>query len=445
MHAIILSIGDELVLGQTIDTNSGYLSAELIALGVSTLYHQTVADDQPAIVQAIRDASQRAALVIITGGLGPTEDDLTRQALAEAMGVPLVTDEASVEAIRAFFTRRTRPMPERNKVQALHPAGTTMIENTCGTAPGIDARFGLARFFVTPGVPSEMIAMYRLHVRPQVEAMIASHVGEGSTKRRYILTEKINTFGIGESDLADKLGDLMDRKRNPLVGTTVANGIVSVRLRSEFEDAALARMELDASVAAVEQRLGALVSGRGDCTLQEALVHLLRKRALKVATAESCTGGWVGRYLTEIAGSSDVYLGGWITYANEMKTSQVGVPAELIAQHGAVSESVARAMAAGAAERSGADLAVGITGVAGPGGGSAEKPVGTVWIGLAWRQDGAGQGGEIHTEARLFVLPGGRDDVRDRAAKCAMQMLRLHVLGVSLDELRWGRAATRVA
>ena len=186
------------------------------------------------------------------------------------------------------------------------------------------------------------------------------------------------------------------------------------------------------------------------------LIETLAALQATVTTAESCTGGWIGRDITQIAGSSDIYLGGWITYANEMKTSQVGVPAELIAKHGAVSEMVARAMAVGALERSGADLAVGITGVAGPGGGSPEKPVGTVWIALAWRGCGGagnaagganaasreGVSGAVRSDARLFVLPGGRDDVRDRAAKCAMQMLRLHVLGVSLDELRWGRAAT---
>jgi len=431
MHAIILSIGDELVLGQTVDTNSAWLSAALASRGIMTRFHETIADDQPAIAEALRWASKEADLVIATGGLGPTDDDLTRQALADAMGVALVTDEASAAAIGEYFAKRGRAMPPRNLIQAKHPAGCAMLPNSCGTAPGLQVKFNRAMIFVTPGVPSELFAMYRLSIEPYLDELAASQ----PALRRTILTQKINTFGIGESDVAEKLGELMDRQRNPLVGTTVADGLVSVRIRSEFDDPRKAQSELDHTANEAARRLGAVVIGRDSQTLPAALVDVLIAKKARVATAESCTGGLVAKFITDVAGSSSVFAGGWVTYANEMKSSQLGVPMELIIEHGAVSEPVAKAMAAGALERSGADLAVGITGVAGPGGGTEAKPVGTVWVALAHRATE----GAATTDARLFLLPGDREQVRDRAAKCALQMLRFHAMGVSIDELRWAR------
>ncbi len=431
MHAIILSIGDELVLGQTVDTNSAYLSGQLASRGIMTRFHQTVADDEAAIRDTFLWASREADLVIATGGLGPTDDDLTRQALAAAMGVELVVDEASVQAITEFFARRGRAMPPRNRIQAMHPAGSQVIPNTCGTAPGIEVQFNRAMIFVTPGVPSELFAMFRETIVPYLDELAASQ----PALCRTILTQKVNTFGMGESDVADRLGELMDRKRNPLVGTTVSEGLVSVRIRSEFDDAAKAQSELDYTLVQVERALGPIVIGRDATTLQAALVELLLARKATVATAESCTGGMVAKCITEVAGSSTIFAGGWVTYANEMKSSQLGVPAALIAEHGAVSEPVARAMATGAVEKSGANIAVSITGIAGPGGGTEAKPVGTVWIALAWRDDQ----GRVATDARLFMLPGDREQVRDRAAKAAMQLIRFHVLGVPLEEMRWGR------
>jgi nicotinamide-nucleotide amidase len=429
MQAIILSIGDELVLGQTVDTNSAYLSAKLAQRGIGTLYHQTVADDQAMIATAIAEASQRAELVIISGGLGPTEDDLTRQALADAMKQPLVLDDASVEAIRAFFTARGREMPDRNKVQALHPQGTTIITNTCGTAPGIKARFNRATIYITPGVPRELFTMFRLSIEPELEGL--------SGERQVILTATIHTFGLGESTVGDMLGDLMDRKRNPKVGTTVSGGLVGVRVRSEFADPRHAQEQMDDTIRQVEAKLGRFAFGRDEQSLQGSLVRLLQKAKLTLATAESCTAGGVGQMITDVPGSSDVYLGGWVTYANALKQSQLGVSEALLATHGAVSGEVARAMAQGALSRSGADLAVSITGIAGPGGGSEAKPVGTVWIGLAAR----GQ----EPQAWHFHLPGDRDTVRDRAAKCALQALRFQLLGESVDRWSWAKAAVKVS
>jgi nicotinamide-nucleotide amidase len=429
MHAIILAIGDELVLGQTVDTNSPYLSAQLVRRGISTLYHQVVADDLAAISTALRQAMATAPLVIVTGGLGPTDDDLTRQALADALGVPLVEDAAALEHLMTYYRGRGVPMPPRNKVQALCPRGCGLIPNSCGTAPGMKAIAGKTTLYVTPGVPSEMFAMFERSIAPELDAQT---VGQ----RAVILTEKINTFGLAESVLADRLGNLMDRARNPKVGTTVAGGIVAVRVRSEFPDKDQAQAEMDTTIAEVERRLQPLVYGRGDQTLQDAAVAMLRSCGVTLATAESCTGGLLGKMVTDVPGSSAVYLGGLVTYANALKISELGVPAEMIEQHGAVSAEVARAMALGVVRQTGADLALSVTGIAGPDGGTADKPVGLVYLGLADRR----RGDDWAQVMRLdLAWSRSREAIRDRAAKSALQALRLHLMQVPIDQLFWSR------
>lgn len=426
MNAILLSIGDELALGQTVDTNTAWIAARLATLGISTVLHETVSDDRDLIAASIGWAATKAELIVISGGLGPTDDDLTRQALADAMGVELVEDATSLEALETFFRARGYPMAERNRVQALCPAGAAMIPNTCGTAPGIRATVNRAEVFVTPGVPREMIAMVENAVVPAVQQLRATQ-GTASGGG-VILTTKVNTFGLGESDVAERLGELMKRGRNPVVGTTVADGLCSVRIRAEYADADEAKRELHDTTQRVEAALGPVVFGRDDTTLQGSLVALLLEQGKTVATAESCTGGMVGSMLTDIPGSSAAYLGGWVTYTNDLKTQQLGVRPGVIEAHGAVSEDVVIAMAEGARQRSGADFAVAVSGVAGPGGGTEEKPVGTVWLALA---------GPKNTTARQARLIGNRASVRDRAAKCALQMIRLTLLGQDLDHLRW--------
>ncbi len=431
-QAVILAIGDELVLGQTVDTNSAWLSGRLAERGIATRYHQTIADDAPAITDAIRLAAERALLALITGGLGPTEDDLTREALAAALDEPLELDEPSLKHIERFFKGRGRPMPERNRTQAMRPRSASMIDNHDGTAPGIRATLGRATIYTVPGVPREMVAMFQSSIEPELTPLVGDH--------HVILTTRINTFGAGESSVAEMLGDLMDRQRNPKVGTTVSDGIVAVRIRSEFADREQAQAKLDETVADVEARLDSLVFGRDDERLEHAVVRLLEQRSQRLVTAESCTGGLVGQMITAVAGSSTVYDGGWITYSNAMKAAQLDVPTELLQTHGAVSEHVARAMAKGALANCGdASLSISITGVAGPGGGTDDKPVGTVWIGLGWRREG----GCIDTDARLLQLPGHRAAVRDRAAKCALQLLRLHLLDEPLENLPAARASAK--
>jgi competence/damage-inducible protein CinA-like protein len=408
MNAVILSIGDELVLGQTVDTNAAWLSDRLVACGVMPVMHVSVADDRGAIAEAIRDAAERTKLVIATGGLGPTEDDLTRFALADAMGVELAVDETALGAIEEFFRARGRTMIDRNRVQAMKPAGATMLENPLGTAPGIRALIGETTLYFLPGVPVEMRRMWELHIEPTLGA-------DGAV----ILGAKINTFGMGESDVAEKLGELMARDRNPTVGTTVEGGVVSVRVRSAGDTNAAARRELEATCAEVEKRLGGIVFGHDDATLADAVGEMLKRCGRTVACAESCTGGLVGKMLTDRPGSSAYFLGSFVTYADAMKREVLGVGAEVLERDGAVSEAAVTAMAEGALDCSGADYAVSITGIAGPDGGSAQKPVGTVWFGLAQR------GRPTVAERRRF--PGERDIVRERSANFALNLLRLRI------------------
>jgi nicotinamide-nucleotide amidase len=412
MNAVILSVGDELILGQTVDTNSAWLSAQLVDQGVMVAYHKTVADDQAAIAAAIREAVEGAPLVIVTGGLGPTADDLTRQALADVVGKPLDLHPPSLHRIRAFFKALGREMPVTNRIQAMVPRGSEMLDNDWGTAPGLKIRKGRATVFAFPGVPREMVPMFERYVLPT----LARKAG------RTILTETLRTFGAGESTVAETLGELMRRDGNPMVGTTVSGGIVSVRIRSDFPNGDQARRHLERVVAVVEARLGTLVFGRGTATLPSVVGQRLREAGRTVTTAESCTGGWLARLLTDSPGASQYYVGGWVVYSNVMKHRELRVSEAVLAEHGAVSEETVRLLATHARDKAGADYALAVSGVAGPDGGSEAKPVGTVWIALA-----LGQGPGAKVVAERFQFPGDREMVRDRAAKMALNMLRLEL------------------
>jgi nicotinamide-nucleotide amidase len=445
MRAIILSVGDELVLGQTVDTNSAWLSQQLAAVGCAVAGHLTVGDDQRAIEQAIEESVGRCDVLLISGGIGPTKDDLTRQALAAVLREPLELNEAWLRQLEEFFrTLGRRVMSPLNRVQAMIPRGATIIENTNGTAAGIDATYlsgdqkTVCRVFVMPGVPKEMKAMFLRDVLPHVR---------GAAGGAVILSRTLHTFGLGESPLAEKLGPLMDRKRNPTVGTTVSGGIVSVRINARFPALDEAQRELQKTEAACRAALGDLVFGQDEDTLPGVVAKTLLKASVAsvtsvafanavtsaasvasagsvapatVATAESCTGGLLAKMLTDTPGSSRYFKYGWVTYANDAKTELLGVGPEVLREHGAVSEQTVRAMAAAARQRGKADYAVAISGIAGPEGGTPDKPVGTVWIALAHPQG-------VH--ARRFVFPGDREMIRDRSAKMALALLRFRLMG----------------
>jgi nicotinamide-nucleotide amidase len=422
MKAIVVSIGDELVLGQTVDTNSSWLSRELASVGIGVAEHITVPDDSASIEFTISTAAMRCDVLLINGGLGPTKDDLTREALARALNAPLELNANWLLRLEDFFKQRGRPMPESNRLQAMIPRGARLLDNTAGTAPGIDADFTSegtsrsCRIFVMPGVPSEMKLMFHKSVLPNLDQS-----GAGLATSGVILSRTLHTFGVGESTIGERLDDLMDRRRNPSVGTTVSSGVVSVRINARFADRENAQAELEKTTRQCRDALGNLIYGIDGQTLPSVVADLLTAEKVRtVATAESCTGGLLAKMLTDIPGSSRYFQRGWITYSNQAKIELLDVSPQLIAQDGAVSESVVSAMAQSARQKSAADFALAISGIAGPDGGTPAKPVGTVCIALAQADA---------TMARTFNFPGDRETIRDRSAKMALTLLRFHLLG----------------
>lgn len=408
-HAWIIAVGTELTLGQTVDTNTAWLATQLAGLGIRTQRHITVPDELEPIRDVLLAAADATELVLVTGGLGPTDDDLTRPALAAAADVPLEEHADCVAALRAYFATRGRPMHERNLVQTLVPRGGRPLLNTCGTAPGLFYVLHGTPIYILPGVPFEMKTMFARDVLPELRA---------ATAGRAVHFRRLHTIGVPESELGARIADLMQRGRNPEVGTTADLGIIGVRINATAETEAVALTLADATEAEVRPRLGSAVFGRDADTLAAVVGRLLEARGATVATAESCTGGVLGALFTDTPGSSRYYVGGVVTYANEAKTALAGVPPELLAAHGAVSGPVAEAMARGAAQRLDATYALSITGIAGPDGGTADKPVGLVYIGLATPTG-------VTSAEWHFGTDAPRHAIRMRAAHTALNTLRL--------------------
>lgn len=438
--AALLSIGDELVLGEKLDTNSKWLADRLGAIGLLMVEHRTVPDHLETIAKAIVHLTGVADVVIVGGGLGPTADDLTRQGLARALELltgkpqPLVEDARAAEAIRARFERAGRTMPEANLVQALRPMSAEGLPNAHGTAPGMMARvdlLGRSRLIAClPGPPREMRPMFEGAIEPALRALPGVVHAE---------LRVAQVFGLGESELATRIADLMHRDNNPAVGTTASSGMVTCRVRVEPSlpvrgpyRATEPLLAVEEALAAIERVAEGYVVSRENRTLAGTLLDEAAAKGLTLATAESCTGGLTGQLLTAEPGSSRIYSGGWVTYSNEMKARELGVPQADLDAHGAVSAEVARAMAIGAAERAGADLAVSITGVAGPGGGTSEKPVGTVWIGCARRGQSA--------LAKGFRFTGNRDEIRLWSANTAIFIGLQAIRGQNGPRLLWQTA-----
>lgn len=421
MKTEIISIGSELTSGQNLDTNAQWLSRRLSSVGFDVGFHTTVGDNRAENLAVFQTALERAEVILVTGGLGPTADDLTREVLADLAGVELVLDPNSLSHLQEMFRKRNRPMPERNRVQAYFPSGSTPIPNAMGTAPGIwmerprpvspAPRQATAIIVCLPGVPAEMFPMFNDWVLPRLLA----RGGGGKATVHHTL----RCFGAGESHIEEKLGDMIRRGRYPEVGITASEGTISLRVTATAETPELARQQIEPDTAFIRAKLGDLIFGENDDELYTVVAQLLADRRLTLATAESCTGGLVGHLLTEVAGISSHYLGGVVSYSNEAKRDLLGVPADLLATHGAVSEQVAAAMAEGCRRRFGSDLALAITGIAGPGGGTPQKPVGLVHVALA------------HTEgirAGRYDWAAGRSSIKIRAAKTALNLLRLHLL-----------------
>ncbi len=410
MNLEIVTIGDELLLGFTIDTNAAHLAREFAALGVRIVRRTTCGDDAESIRDAVEQALARTGAVITTGGLGPTADDMTKPAIAGIFGKGMVMDDQILSNLQERWRKRfNTEIPESNKQQAMVPEGATILPNRHGSAPGIYLEDDRKRWVaMLPGVPREMRGMLGDTLIPFLRERIAT---DGPVIRSLTL----RTANIAESAVADRLGELARGVNGLSLAYLPGNDGVDLRLTSWSLPAREAEVALRDAARQLREKVGRFVYGENNDDLAALMLLECRARNATIAVAESCTGGMLGERLTAIPGASAVMLGGIIAYANAVKTRELGVPADVIDGEGAVSEPVARAMATGVRLRFGSTIGIGITGIAGPDGGTPEKPVGTVWVAVD-------VDGEVH--AVRAVLPGDRNEIRFRAAQLGLDRLR---------------------
>lgn len=411
MKAEILAIGSELLTPLRSDTNAAYLTAKLLEVGVETIARITVADEPGLLESAFATALHRAELVIATGGLGPTADDLTREAAARALGRGLRRDAAIVDALRQRFASFGRVMSPVNEKQGDLIEGALLIPNARGTAPGqwIDAAGRV--LVLLPGPPKEMAPMFERHVLPRVRERAG-----GSVLRTRVLC----IAAMPESEVEQLAAPVYSTFENPRTTILGAAGQVELHLTGQGASAAEAEARIESLAVRLREALPGRIYSEDGRDLADVVAQLLVARRLSLALAESCTGGLLAARLTAVPGASDFFERGMVTYSNRSKLELLGVPETLLREHGAVSEPVARAMAAGALRAASADVGVGITGIAGPSGGSPEKPVGLVYIALA---------GALGDVAHRRLFPGDRERVRQQAVQVALEMLRRSLLG----------------
>ncbi len=415
MQVELITIGDELLLGFTIDTNAAHISRTLAAAGVEIVRRTTVGDEPEKIAGAVREALDRTGAVITTGGLGPTSDDLTKPAVAQIFGRRMKLDEGIANAIEQRWRSRfpNSDYPATNRMQAEIPEGARILTNRHGTAPGIWLEDEKGRWVaMIPGVPREMRGMLAEEVLPAIKSL-----SEGSES--VVLSGTLRTTGVAESAIAQLLGpNFLGEPGTELGSLPLAflPGVAGVDLRVTAKRLPRAQAEalVREAILKLRSRVSAYAYGEDEADLAAVVLEKLRSLGLKLAVAESCTGGMLGERITSIPGSSDVFLGGIIAYHNDVKVKALGVRAGDIERYGAVSEQVALQMASGVRERMGADVGVAVTGIAGPGGGTPDKPVGLVWISV--------HGSDA--KARRFHVGGDRTEIRQRAAQAALEMVR---------------------
>ena len=416
MQLELITIGDELLLGYTVDTNAAHLARELAATGVSIVRRATVGDDASDIASAVREALDRTGAVITTGGLGPTSDDRTRPAIADLFGRELVPDEELWQALRRLWQERGRgEIPLTNRTQIMIPRGATVLKNRHGTAPGIWLEDERGRWCaMLPGVPREMRGMLADELRPRITARLDGQ------RRVVIRSRTLRTTGIAESTLAETLGTLAGGIDGLSLAYLPGQEGVDLRLTAREMPADTADAALANGIAALRERVSRYAYAEDRTDLASVVLDDCNARGFTLGVAESCTGGLLGARLTAIPGSSSVVAGGVIAYSNAVKQDLLGVGADTLERHGAVSEQVAVEMAAGVRHRIGVDIAVSITGVAGPGGGTPDKPVGLVWMAVDVR-------GEVRTHGSRFI--GDRSEIRFRATQAALDLVRRMVAG----------------
>jgi nicotinamide-nucleotide amidase len=429
IKGVVLAVGSEMLTPTRTDTNSLYITEVLNGLGIDVAYKSVVGDEAEELAASVALALARHPLLILTGGLGPTDDDLTREVVAGYLGLPLEEDAAIVETIRARFAARGLAMPEVNRRQAQVPRGARVLENPRGSAPGLLIEHGDRIIVLLPGPPREMRPMMSGAVRDRLAAFAGG---------RCLLRRLLRVAGRSESRVDEQISGIYRawQSRQPRIDTTIlaSPGFIEVHLSTQVTDEARGHQALDEAVRTLADRLGPDIISPDGGSIEEAVGQMLRARGLRIALAESCTGGLATSRLTDVPSSSDYVDRSWVVYSNDAKRALLGVPEELLAAHGAVSEPVARALAEGALERSAAQVGVGITGIAGPGGGSEEKPVGMVWIAVATA---------IPRETRATVCRflGGREMVKTFAAVTALDLVRRQLMAAPWDiDWIWRRA-----
>lgn len=414
MKAEILAVGTELLMGQIVNTNAQYLSSKLPDVGISVYYHSVVGDNPERLRESLELALKRCDVVITTGGLGPTQDDLTKETISEVCGRRMVLHQESLDAIKAFFKKIGREMTHNNEKQAYMPENCTILENNNGTAPGCIIEQGEKVIVMLPGPPSEM--------KPMFDDSVFPYFRERSS---YTIESKfLRVFGIGESAMETKILDLIEGQTNPTIATYAKEGEVTIRVSARVEQGKDAEKLLGPVIEEIRKRTGDSLYSEEDRTLDQVAAELLFRHKLTLATAESCTGGLISQMLTNIPGISSVFMGGAVTYSNDAKEECLGVRRDTLLQYGAVSRQTAEEMAAGVRSRLKTDIGVAVTGIAGPDGGTPEKPVGLVYIGLSSEK------GTVTKELRLL---GNRKRIRTITALHVFDMIRRHVSGLEID------------
>jgi len=410
MTAEIITIGDELLYGQAVDTNSVYLGERLTSLGIEVKYKSTVGDDVKEIVDAITLAMKRSDLVITTGGLGPTPDDVSKKAICDYFGRKLVLYEDILRKVESWYAKKGVKMPAIVRNQALLPEGTIPLSNDWGTAPGIFLEKKGKLLFALPGVPIEMERIFDNGIVPILKGKIP--------RGKVIAFRKIRTAGISEARLHEKLSSILEESGDVGIAFLPSHFGVDLRLTIKSNNLTEAQRKLHDFEEKIQGKLEKYIYGAGEETLEKAVGDLLGEKKQTVAVAESCTGGLLGKKITNVSGSSDYFLGGVISYSDELKMKLLGVPKEVLEKEGAVSEKCALSMAEGVRKLTGADYGISITGIAGPTGGTVDKPVGLVYIGIATDKG---------SSARKYVFTKERELNRELSAQTALNLLRLEL------------------
>lgn len=411
MTAELISVGTELLMGNIVNGNAQFLAEQCAALGFGMYYQVTVGDNYGRMKAVIETALKRSDIVILTGGLGPTEDDLTKEVCAEAMGMKLVEDTHTREHLKGFFENNIyKEIPENNWKMAVVPEGAFVLDNGNGMAPGLILEKDGKTAILLPGPPGELYPMFHQQVLPYLQ----------KRQQQVLVSRMVKICGYGESQVEDMLLDLIDKQTNPTIATYAKTAQVDLRLTARGKDEEEAEALIAPALHEIMKRFGnAVFTTDEHVTLEKAVVELLNEKGLTISTAESCTGGMTAAKLVNVPGASNVFMEGVVTYSNEAKMRLLGVKQETLEIYGAVSRETAQEMAEGGVKMSGSDICVAITGLAGPGGGTDKKPVGLVFVACCLKG---------RTEIREYHFKGNRDKIREQSAMKALDLVRLCVL-----------------